>query len=77
MKQALYKAGGNILLAWNALKELLLDNEVVLNNRPLSYAEDDMQLLVLTPNAPSSIDPNTFLHQITELSKTIDIEKYF
>ena len=30
---------------------MLLDVEVALNNRPLSYFEDDIQLPTLTPNA--------------------------
>ena len=31
---------------WNELEEVLLDVEVALNNRPLSYLEDDAQLPV-------------------------------
>ena len=30
---------------------MLLDVEVTLNNRPLCYVEDDVQLPVLTPSA--------------------------
>ena len=33
------------------LKEVFLDVEIALNGRPLSYAEDDAQLPVLTPNS--------------------------
>jgi hypothetical protein len=35
-----------------------LDVEVALNNRPLSYVEDDLQLPVLTPNALQFCQPN-------------------
>ena len=51
VKQALYKSVGNNLLTWSELQDVLLDVEVALNNRPLSYVEDDVQLPVLTPNA--------------------------
>ena len=50
VKQALYKSVGNNLLTWSELQDVLLDVEVALNNRPLSYVEDDVQLPVLTPN---------------------------
>jgi hypothetical protein len=36
----------------------LLDVEVALNNRPLSYVEDDLQLPVLTPNSLMFHRPN-------------------
>ena len=32
------------------LEEVLLDIENMLNNRPLSYIEDDIQMAVITPN---------------------------
>ena len=51
VKQALYKSVGNNLLTWSELQDVLLDVEVALNNRPLSYVEEDVQLPVLTPNA--------------------------
>ena len=38
-------------LSWDELIEVPLDIEIVLNNRPLNYAEDDIQLPMLTPNA--------------------------
>ena len=46
----LYKFIGGGLLTWVELQDVLLDVEVALNNRPLSYVEDDLQLLALTPN---------------------------
>ena len=35
-----------------------MDVEIALNNRPLSYLEDDVQLPVLTPNSMLHINPN-------------------
>ena len=49
MKAAFYKTVGQGLLTWEELNEVLLDVEVTLNNRPLSYLEEDVQLPTLTP----------------------------
>ena len=38
------------MLTWNKFEKLLLDIELILNNRPLIYVEDNVQLQVLTPN---------------------------
>ena len=51
VKLALYKSIGRAHLTLNELEEVLLDVEVALNNRLLSYVEDDVQLPVLTPCA--------------------------
>ena len=52
VKQALYKTIGNGFLSWTELENVILDVEVTLNNRPLSYVEDDdIQLPILTPNS--------------------------
>ena len=58
MKGAFYKTVGQGQLSWDELSEVLLDVEIVLNNRPLSYAEDDIQLPTLTPNALLFIKSN-------------------
>jgi hypothetical protein len=50
MKSAFYKVIGQGLLSWAELTEVLLDVEVTLNNRPLTYMEEDIQLPPLTPN---------------------------
>ncbi len=50
VKGALNKTIGNGFLAWKELEEILLDVEFSLNNRPLGYVEDDVQLPILTPN---------------------------
>ena len=47
----MYKSTGGANLTWSGLEETILDAEISLNNRPLTYLEDDAQLLVLTPNA--------------------------
>ena len=47
----MYKSFGSSMLTWNEFEEVLLDIELTLSNRPLIYVEDDVQLLLLTPNA--------------------------
>ena len=44
-------------------REVVIDVEVSLNNRPLSYVEDDVQLPLLTPNSMLTINPN-HLHEL-------------
>ena len=51
VKRALSESIGRAHLTWNELEEVLLDVQVALNNRSLSYVEDDVQLPVLTPCA--------------------------
>ena len=48
-KQSLFKSLGKTSLSWNELESVLLDVEVNLNNRPLSYIEDNIQYPILTP----------------------------
>ena len=50
MKRALYKAIERGGLYWEELEEVLIDVEVVLNERPLCYVED-IQQAILTPNS--------------------------
>ena len=50
MKNALHKTVRNGLLSWKELEEVLLDIDVCLNDRPLSYVENDLQFPILTPN---------------------------
>ena len=58
VKAALRKTIGNASLAFIELKEVILDVEVALNGRPLSYVEEDLQLPILTPNSLMRISPN-------------------
>ena len=50
-KSALYKSIGNGFLTKKELEDVLLDIETTLNNRPLGYQEDDIQMPTLTPNS--------------------------
>ena len=38
-------------MTWEELTDVVLDVEIQLNRRPLSYVEDDVQLPTLTPSA--------------------------
>ncbi|KAK3752127.1 hypothetical protein QZH41_019249, partial [Actinostola sp. cb2023] len=58
VKQALYKSVGRAVLTWKELEEVMLDVEVAINNRPLTYVEDDVQLPLLTPNVMIYGEPN-------------------
>ena len=58
VKQAFNKSVGNGTLTWSELQDVLLDVEVALNNRPLSYVEEDVQLPVLAPNMLQFGRPN-------------------
>ena len=50
VKQSMYKVVGKALLSREELEDVLIDVELCLNNRPLSYVEDDIDFPVLTPN---------------------------
>ena len=69
-ESAFYKAVGNGTLSWNELSELVLDVEVTINGRPLSYLEEDVEMPVLTPSAMLYLRPNQLPelepHQIQE-----------
>ena len=70
-KNTMYKSIGSSMLTWNEFEEVLLDIELTLNNRPLIYVEDDVQLPLLTPN--------TLIHgmNIVNLEKASDnIDEY-
>ena len=45
------QGGKDGLLSLAELQELLLDIEVALNNRPLSYMDEDIRLPILTPSS--------------------------
>ena len=50
VKKALNKMNGNGYLSWIELEQLILDVEVTLNNCPLAYLEDDVQMPTIMPN---------------------------
>ena len=51
MNGALYKTIGKNSFIWCELEEVLMEIEIKLNSRPLSYVEDDIEMQILTPNA--------------------------
>jgi hypothetical protein len=58
MKAMFYKMVGGGLLTWDELSDILLDIEITLNNRPLCYLKEDMQLPLLTPNSMLFLNAN-------------------
>ena len=51
IKASLYMTIGKAQLTWAELEEVLLDIEIILNNRPLTYIEKEIDYLILTPNS--------------------------
>ena len=72
IKQSVYKTIGNGFLWLEELKEIV---EVTLNNRPLSFVEDDIEFPILTPNSllygRSNIVPELETHRI----ESVDLRK--
>ena len=75
VKQALYKSVGRAKLTWSEFEEVMLDVEIALNNRPLSYIEDDVQLPVLTPSALMFGQPNLLPEKDTDSLGNVDLRK--
>ena len=50
VKKSLFKVIRGAKLKFSKLEEVIQEVEVALNNRPLSYVEDDLQFPVLMPN---------------------------
>ena len=50
VKGAIYKVIAAAKLTFKELQEVILDIQIVLNNRPLTYCEDDVEMPILTPN---------------------------
>ena len=75
MKQALYKSIGHGNLRWKELEEVLLDVETTINNRPLSYVEDDVQMPVLTPNSMQFGQPNFIPEEEEAEIENVDLRK--
>ena len=48
VEKSLYKTVVKTILTWSELEEVLLDAKTVLNNKPLSFAEDEVQMPILT-----------------------------
>ena len=58
---AFYKTIGNRTVHWLELEDIVLDFEVALNNRPLTYLDEDIQPPVLTLNSMLHFDSNHLL----------------
>ena len=71
VKNAFNKVIGCGLLSWQELEEVLVDVEITLNDRPLSYVEDDVALPILTPNSmmfpTTNILPDLQPHHIADV----------
>ena len=46
----MYKIISKNSLTWYELEEIVMEVEITLNNKPLPYIEDDIQMPILTPN---------------------------
>ena len=75
VKQSLYKTIGNGNLLRNELQEVILDNEIALNNRPLSYVEEDVQFPMLTPNVLLFGQPNLLPEMDPDQMEEADLRK--
>ena len=75
MKQSLYKSIGNGNLRWHELEEVILDVEITLNNRPLGYVEDYVQMPVLTPSAMLYGQPNQLPEEEAEAIEDVNLRK--
>ena len=54
---------------------MVLDVEVALNNRPLSYIKDDVELPVLIPNSMLNINPSVLPELKTHHIDNRDLRK--
>ena len=72
VKRALYKSIGGVNLAWSEL-EVILDVEITLNNRPLTYLEDDVQLP--TPHTMMFGQPNQLPKDDPDAIESKDLKK--
>lgn len=56
-KSAFRKAVGNGTLTWSELSDIVLNVEIAINGRPLSYLEDDVEMPILTPSSKLHLQP--------------------
>ena len=63
------------MLRWEELQDVLLDVEINLNSRPLSYVEDDVQLPLLTPNSMLFLNSNVLPELQPYHIETADLRK--
>ena len=50
LESSLYRTIGKAQFTWAELEEVFLDIEIILNNRPLNYIEEEIDYPILTPN---------------------------
>ena len=74
MKAAFYKTVGGEMLTWEELSEVLLDVEIAMNNRPLSYTVEDMQLPMLMPTSMLFLNQN-YLPVLKPYQEDINMRK--
>ena len=75
VKRALYKSNRGAILTWSELEEVILDVEITLDDRPLTYLEDDVQLPNLTPYAMMFGQPNQLPEDGPDAIKSEDLRK--
>ena len=75
MKQSLYKSIGNGNLRWHELEEVILDVEITLNNRPLGYVEDYVQMPVFTHSAMLYGQPNQLPEEEAKAIEDVNLRK--
>ena len=68
------KTTGKGCLQWSELQEVLLDVEVAINNRLLSYIED-IQMPILTPNTMMFVGSNEIPTQKAHHLEETDLRK--
>ena len=51
IKARLYRTIGKAKLTWAELEEVLLNIKIILNNRSLTYIEEEIDYLILIPNS--------------------------
>lgn len=74
-KRAFYKTIRGEMLSWTELCEVVIEVETQLNQRPLSYVEDDVQLLLLTPASFLFQKSNRLLEQELWREEDVDLHK--
>ena len=67
VKNILYQKLGRSHLTYEGLSRVIKDIEIIFNNRPLQYVEDEMGTRVLTPN---KIIHGREIYQLEELEET-------
>ena len=75
VKGALYKVIGGATLTWSELTEVMLDIEIQINRRPLSYMEDDAELPTLAPSSLLFQRSNQLLESAPWRSENKDLRK--